>query len=125
MKHAIGRYFGRAIAAAAACSLGVTAVFAQAAPPSPFYPSVQPTTLPTESDFGRLLTMVINYFLGLVGLIAVLMLVIGGIRYITSAGNEQTIEKAKHTILYAIIGIVIVVLSYAIVWTITKSLVSL
>ena len=81
--------------------------------------------LPGDTDLASLLTKIINYFLGLVGLIAVLMLIIGGIRYVTSGGNEQTVEKAKSTILYAIIGIVIVVLSYAIVFTITNALDSL
>lgn len=108
-------------------ALGVSTVFAQGGQTqnAPFYPTVQPTNLPATADFGILLTKVINYFLGLVGLIAVLMLVIGGLRYITSAGNEGTLEKAKHTILYAIIGIVIVVLAYAIVFTITNTLITL
>lgn len=107
---------------AGAYALMAIPVFAQQAQVAEFFPTVQPTVLPATADFGVLLTRIINYFLGLVGLIAVLMLVIGGIRYITSGGNEQTIEKAKQTILYAIIGIVIVVLAYAIVFTITNTL---
>lgn len=119
----LSKWFVRLVASAYALSAAIA--YAQTPQVTPFYPTVQPTGLPTTADFGILLTRVINYFLGLVGLIAVLMLVIGGIRYITSGGNEQTIEKAKHTILYAIIGIVIVVLSYAIVFTITSTLRSL
>lgn len=88
-------------------------------------PTVQPTSLPGTADFGALLTSVINWFLTLVGLIAVIMLIIGGFRYLTSGGNQEAVEKAKNTILYAIIGIVIVILSYAIVATITGALGSL
>ena len=68
------------------------------------------------------MTKVINWFLGLVGLLAVLMLIIGGFRYLMSAGNDEATGKAKNTILYAIVGIVIVILSYAIVFTITNAL---
>lgn len=126
MKHPIIRFITRVTSTV--CGLAVLAASAYAQGggfPSSFTPTVQPTNLPSSPDLGVLLTRVINYFLGLVGLLAVLMLVIGGIRYITSGGNEQTIEKAKNTILYAIIGIIIVLLSYAIVFTITSSLRSL
>lgn len=95
-----------------------TTVFAQTG----IEPTVQPTNLPTEADFGTLLTQVINWFLGLVGLIAVLMLIFGGYRYLTAGGNDDAVTKAKNTILYAIIGIVVVILSYAIVATITNAL---
>ncbi len=50
-----------------------------------------------------------------VGTIAVLFIIIGGFQYITSAGNPDAIEKAKNTILYAVIGIIIALLAYAIV----------
>jgi hypothetical protein len=94
-----------------------TVVLAQAG----ITPTTRPTNLPTDVQFGSLLTKIINWFLGIVGLIAVLMLVIGGFRYLTSAGNDEAVGKAKTTILYAIIGIVIVILSYAIVSTITTA----
>lgn len=96
------------------------------APMSVFAAGISPTTkpenLPTEISFGALLIAVINWFLGLVGLLAVLMLIYGGFRYLTSGGNEESTTKAKNTIIYAIIGIVIVILSYAIVFTITDAL---
>ncbi len=46
---------------------------------------------------------------------AVLFIIIGGFQYITSAGNPENVSKAKNTILYAIIGIIVTLLSYAIV----------
>ena len=82
----------------------------------------RPKNLPALGDAELLATKIINFFLGFVGLIAVLMLLLGGVRYLTSGGDDQAVQKAKSTILYAIIGIVIVVLSYAVVFTITNAL---
>jgi uncharacterized membrane protein YwzB len=62
-----------------------------------------------------LIRMVINWLLGIAFGIAVLFLIIGGFWYITSAGNEETAEKGKKTAVNAIIGIVIIILSYVIV----------
>ncbi len=62
-----------------------------------------------------LILYVINIMLGIAGLIAVLFLIIGGFWYITSAGNEETAEKGKGTVINAIIGIVIIILSYVVV----------
>lgn len=62
-----------------------------------------------------LIKTVINWLLGIAFGIAVLFLIIGGFWYITSAGNEETAEKGKGTAINAIIGIVIIILSYVIV----------
>lgn len=58
---------------------------------------------------------VINVLLSIIGVIAVVMLIIGGIRYTTSQGNEKAIEGAKNTILYAIIGIVVAFAAFALI----------
>lgn len=58
---------------------------------------------------------VINLLSIAVGIVAVIMIIFGGFRYITSAGNEQAIANAKRTILYAIIGLIIVVFAQVIV----------
>src|SRR3990167_277109 len=50
-----------------------------------------------------------------VGIAAVIMLIVGGFRYVTSAGNQETVKAAKNTILYALIGLVIVALAQLIV----------
>lgn len=60
-------------------------------------------------------TRITNTVLMVVGLISVIMLVYGGLRYITSGGDSKKVTDAKNTILYAIIGLIICVLSYAIV----------
>ena len=64
---------------------------------------------------GSLFMTIINTIIGITGSIAVLMLVIGGLRYTISGGDSSAVNSAKNTILYAIIGIIIVVMSYAIV----------
>ena len=58
---------------------------------------------------------VTNIIIYIVGVIAVIMLVIGGIKYVISGGDSKKVTDAKNTILYAIIGLVIAFLSYAIV----------
>ncbi len=58
---------------------------------------------------------VINAILYGVGIIAVVMMILGGVQYATSAGDTAKVTKAKNTILYGIIGLVVAVLAYAIV----------
>lgn len=58
---------------------------------------------------------VTNTILYIVGIIAVIMLIIGGIRYVVSGGDAKKVTDAKNTILYAIIGLVICFLAFAIV----------
>ena len=65
---------------------------------------------------------IINFVLLIVGTIAVLFLIIGGFRYVISAGNTDQKEKAQKTITYSIIGIVIVLLAFVIVMTINNIL---
>ena len=63
-----------------------------------------------EKSVGTILTMVYS----VVGIIAVVMVVIGGINYATSQGDSNKVKKGKDTILYGIIGLVIVLLAFAI-----------
>ena len=51
----------------------------------------------------------------LVGAVAVIFLIIGGLRYVISNGDSKAVEAAKNTILYAIIGIVVAIISFALV----------
>lgn len=57
----------------------------------------------------------INVFSIIVGAVAVVMIIFGGFRYITSGGDSGNIGSAKNTILYAIVGLVIVAIAQAIV----------
>ena len=56
-----------------------------------------------------------NVMLFIIGAIAVIMLIIGGLRYTISGGDQAAITSAKNTILYAIVGIIVAILAYAIV----------
>jgi hypothetical protein len=64
---------------------------------------------------------IINYFLGFLGLIAVIMIIYGGVTYVISAGNDEAIQNAKKIITYALIGIIIILLSFVIVNTILSA----
>ena len=67
--------------------------------------------------FGQegIFTTIVNILLFVIGAICVIMLIWGGIRYTTSAGNAASVTAAKNTIMYAIIGLVIAFLAFAIV----------
>ena len=56
-----------------------------------------------------------NVLLFVIGAISVIMLIIGGIRYVVSGGDSSAVTSAKNTILYAIVGIVVAILAYALV----------
>ena len=56
-----------------------------------------------------------NVLLFLIGAISVIMLIVGGIRFTTSSGDSSAVQSAKNTIFYAIIGIVVAILAYAVV----------
>lgn len=58
---------------------------------------------------------IINIVSIIVGIAAVIMLVISGLRYVTSAGDSNQITSAKHTLIYALVGLVVVALAQAIV----------
>ena len=60
-------------------------------------------------------TRITNTVLFAVGIISVIMLILGGLRYIISGGDSKKVTDAKNTIMYAIIGLIISILSFAIV----------
>ncbi len=62
---------------------------------------------------GGVFQTVVNVLLFVIGAVAVVMLVIGGIRYTVSGGDSNAVTAAKNTILYAIIGIIVAILAYA------------
>jgi|SRR3989344_4104104 len=82
------------------------------------------TNLPGDTSISGLIMRIINIALGVAGLVAVLFLIIGGFRYITAAGNEETAEQAKKIIINAIIGVVVIILSFVIVRVISNALIT-
>ena len=58
---------------------------------------------------------IINVALGVIGVIAVVMIILGGVQYTTSSGDAAKVKKAKDTIMYGVIGLVVALLAFAIV----------
>lgn len=54
-----------------------------------------------------------SVLLFIVGAIAVIMIVIGGLRYVISGGDASQVQAAKNTILYALVGVIVAIIAYA------------
>ena len=78
-----------------------------------------PTNLFGDNGVFRQVTNVILY---IAGVVAVIMLIVGGIKYVVSGGDSKKVTDAKNTVLYAIIGLVICFLAFAIVNFVIASL---
>ena len=68
-----------------------------------------------SADIGTILKTIVNVLLFVLGAIAVIMIVIGGIKYTTSQGDSSQLTSAKNTILYSIVGLVVALFAYGIV----------
>ena len=73
------------------------------------------STSDSTSKVNSLLTTIINIFSVIVGVVAVIMIIGGGFKYITSGGDSAKVTSAKSTLLYALIGLVVVALAQVIV----------
>ncbi len=69
-------------------------------------------------SFRSAITMIVNYFLFFLGLVATIMIIYGGFLYITAGGDDAGAEKGKKILMYAAIGLIVVLISYAVVNTI-------
>lgn len=74
-----------------------------------------------SNDFGSVMLYIIELLLGVVGVITLLFIIIGGFQYILSGANPDLAEQGKKTIKNAVIGLVIVILSYIIVVVVTNT----
>ena len=72
----------------------------------------QPDKLEGQEGIFKKVTDVLLF---LAGAVAVIVLIIGGIRYVISSGDSGQVQSAKNTILYAVVGLVVVIMAYAIV----------
>ncbi len=70
---------------------------------------------PTNYDINNSILSIFNSILGVISIVAVIVIIIAGVRYMTAAGDSAKIKKAKDTLLYAIIGLIICALAAAIV----------
>ena len=76
--------------------------------------SVNETGAQKES-VGNVVQPIVTTVIFVAGIIAVVMVIIGGVQYSTSQGDSAKVKKAKDTIMYGIIGLVIAILAFAIV----------
>ena len=112
----------KASTATVALGMFATNAFAQSAS---FFDNPQGGAAPSaaaQGTLGQNITLIINYFLGILGLIAVAFLIYAGILMVTAGGNDEQIGKARKVITYAVIGIVIILLSWTIVTFVTSAL---
>jgi hypothetical protein len=68
-----------------------------------------------DTDAKQVIQSIVNLLLFITGAVAVIMIVIGGIKYVTSAGEASQAKSAKDTILYAVIGLIVAIVAYAVV----------
>ena len=69
----------------------------------------------TTGQINKIIHTIINLLSAVIGIVAVVMIMVGGFRYITSGGNDTSVTSAKNTILYAIIGLIIVAVAQVLV----------
>lgn len=116
----------------AACGMAPIASAVDPAPATETYSSIKESADAVKAGdqagslFGDdgIFIKITNTALFLVGAISVVMLIYGGIRYTVSGGESGAVTNAKNTILYAIVGIVISVVAYAVVQFVVNQLVT-
>lgn len=68
-----------------------------------------------NASLPEIVQSILNWIFGIIGIIAVIMVILGGFKLMTSTGDPGRVKKGKDTILYGIIGLVIALLAFAIV----------
>jgi len=93
---------------------------------TPLTPAPTPSAVKIHNPIGAtdvptLVNNIVKVILGVVGALALAMFVYGGMMWMTSAGNDQRITKGKETLTWAVIGLLIIFSSYAILNTVFKA----
>jgi PKD repeat protein len=88
-------------------------------PPSP---EGYDPTLTQQTNLRDFIVNVVNFALGFLGLVAVIVVIYGGFLYVTAGGEEEKTTKGKKSVTYAVIGIVIIIISYALVNTVISGI---
>ena len=73
----------------------------------------------TPTDPKLIIANIIQVVIGFVGIIFLILIIVGGVQWMTSGGNQETVKKAKGTIASSTIGLLIVLLSYAIAFSVS------
>jgi type IV secretory pathway VirB2 component (pilin) len=81
-----------------------------------------PGGMADQADANTLLMDIINWLLAILASLSILMIVVAGIMYITSQGDEGRVESAKKWLVYAIVGLVVALLGYVIVRAVSGAL---
>ena len=79
----------------------------------------QVSSASSGADLPSIAKTVVNTMLFIVGILAVIMIIFAGIRYITAHGDKGQVESAKNTLIYSIVGLVIAIIAYALVTWVT------
>jgi len=74
-----------------------------------------PNQFEKQTSISDLINRILKILLSIVGFVALIFLVWGGFKYMTASGDEEKVKSAKGTIINALIGLVIVILAYALV----------
>jgi len=77
--------------------------------------SISECNIQKDDSLMKTVNQIINVILGVLGIVAVVVIILGGVQYTTSAGDPGKVKKAKDTILYGIVGLVVALLAFAIV----------
>lgn len=101
-----------------------TTVLAQDADDSGVVKLENPLNLDEDKPVADLAGRVIRTFLGVVGIIALIMFVYGGVLWLVSAGNAERLQRGKDIFVWSIVGIVIIFSSYAIVSFILEKIIA-
>lgn len=117
--------FTRSLAIAAVLAVGMVGVLAPvASADNSWFASASSKVLEGVNDVGgdqnktsltTFIESIIDVLLFIVGAVAVIMIIVGGIKYVTSGGDQNNVKSAKDTILYSVIGLIVAILAYAIV----------
>lgn len=81
------------------------------------------TGVTAEADIGDLILKYVNFVLPYLAIAAFIGFVYAGFLYVTAYGSEEQIQKSKKILMYAVIGLIVVILSYSIVQLLTEELV--
>ena len=73
-----------------------------------------------DTDANPLIVSVVNLLLYIVGIVAVIMIIVGGMKYLTSSGDSGKVTSAKNTVVYAVVGLLVAIFSWVIVNFIVK-----
>jgi hypothetical protein len=74
------------------------------------------------TSIGSLIVGVIRFLMGILMVVAILMIIIGGFMYVTSAGSEERAKSGRKTVMYALMGVAVVILAYVLVNIVDKSI---